>query len=158
MDFTPIFGTKKGLGLYEDDIAKLKAKPGDWVGIEYNGKTTSTYLREIPRYPELNWKDNVAWIHPDDAKELDLKGIGDSPIKPILGFSIKVHRHSLPRSKLLYLAIATFITGAIATVLGILVQGKLVPEAYIFPLGMVWLAFTLTASALGLITTVAQKQ
>ena len=157
MTFTPIFGTKTGLGLYEVDIAKLGAKPGDWVEITSKEKAISTQLREVGRYPQLNWKDNIAWIHPDDAKALSLDGIGFSPINPVTGFSISVHKHKLPRSKVLYYAIATFILGAIATVLSGLVQANLV-GTYIFELGVAAVIFTLLAAAMSGITTLAQRQ
>jgi hypothetical protein len=157
LSFTPIFGTKEGLGLYEDDITKLKAKPGNWVEIKYKDKAISTQLREVGRYPQLNWKNDIAWIHPDDAKKLGLKGIGTSPIKPKIGFSIKVHKHRLPRSKVLYYALITLIFGIIATILTGLVQADLV-GVYKLEVGAPALIFTILAMIMSALTTHAQKQ
>jgi hypothetical protein len=155
--FTPIFGTKNGIGLYQTDINRLKAKEGDWVEVRNKEKKISTQLRQVDRHPELKWADNIAWIRQKDATDLGLKNISISPAEPNKEFLVNIHKHSFPRSKVLYLAILTFIFGSIATVLSGLVQADLVGQNK-FVLGVIAVLFTLVAMALSGITALVQKQ
>ena len=157
-EFRAIQGIEKGLGLYHSDIDKLGAKEDAWVKIEYNNHSAATQLRVVDREP--GWPDDVAWVHPDEAKKLTglpKLDVDTDPVK-VQGYpKINVKTLLFPRSTTLYLVIFAAVFGGIAAVLGGVAQTDLAGN-YKTAMGIAAIIFTVMATACSGLATLSQKQ
>ncbi|HLC00659.1 MAG TPA: hypothetical protein VJL33_05025 [Candidatus Bathyarchaeia archaeon] len=120
---TPIPWTRPELGVYKSDLTRIGAKDGDWVGVEYNGKTIDMKVRA--RVKKEGWADNLIWIGKDQREPLNLPDISacteTSPPKDV---KVDIWKHQFPKGQDLARIYAAAVT-LVLTVLGVVLQGTL---------------------------------
>ena len=154
----PVPWDKKGeFGIVSTKLDALKAKEGDWVGVLYNGKSTSAQVKKVKR--ESDWPENLIWISSKEQEELGLPDISkNDPVNPPpSGLEVKVWKHMFTKSKLLFPAAATFVMLVVALFLNAFVQGGLLPE-YKTAFGVVLLGLGMVSAAVTAYGVYTQKQ
>jgi hypothetical protein len=124
----PVPWDKKGeLGIVSTKLDALRAKEGDWIGVLYNGKSTSAQVKKVKR--ESAWPENLIWISPTEQEELGLPDISkNDPVNlPPSGLEVTVWKHMFTQSKLLLPAAATFVMLLVGLFLTAFVQGGIFP-------------------------------
>jgi len=155
IELIPVPGTKTEVGVYEDDLNKIAAKEGDWVGVKYGGKRTSVKVKRVEKRP--GWQDNIIWIHRTQRTKLGLPDIVESstPTNPPANIKVIVWKHSFPREPRVYLAFSTFILGVFTACLSFVKAVSPEQASFIAPIQFL---LALGTAIVGLITTMFQKQ
>jgi hypothetical protein len=154
---TPVPGNQPGLGIYDKDLKRLGAKEGNWVGVKYNGKTTSAMVRIV--HQTAGWPDHLAWVYKTQQEELGLSTIsGNDPTHPPQNVELVVWKHMFTRSKQLLPAVGVFALLTVTAILTAFVQGGIFPE-YKIAFGITALILTIVSIGINVYFNIfSQKQ
>jgi hypothetical protein len=164
---TPVPWPRPVLGIDKNNLDRIGAKEGDWVGVKYKGKKINIKIRERPK--NVHWPDDLVWIGKNERDLLQLPDISkntpDNP--PPKETKLHIWKHFWPRGSDLFRIVFATIT-LVLTTIGAILQGilKMLPEPapgvpadpLTFYIGATLVAFAILGAIGAWVTTVLQKQ
>jgi hypothetical protein len=164
---TPVPWPRPVLGIYKNNLNRIGAKDGDWVGVKYKEKKINIKVRE--RSQKKGWPDDLVWIGKNERDLLKMPDISNctptTPPPPDIKLHIWVH--FWPRGQDLFRIVFATITLVLTTVAAIL-QGVLAslptpepgasPDPLAIYIGITLITFAILGAIGAWVTAVLQKQ